>query len=41
MTVLGGARSSITGNPWGRAVAQTLGVAMAAALAWLATGSFF
>ena len=41
MTVLGWARGSITGSPKGRTVAQTLGVAMAAALAGLAIGSFF
>lgn len=41
MTVLGWARSAITGSPRGRTIAQTLGVAMAAALAGLAIGSLF
>lgn len=41
MTVLGWARSAITGSPRGRTIAQTLGVAMAAAFAGLAIGSLF
>lgn len=41
MTALGWARAVITGSPRGRTIAQTLGVAMAAAIAGVAIGSLF